>query len=175
LIGRWIWPSRVCLIGLRVGGSVWQGVISARWWPRCGRIVSVKRFVLDASAVLRLYLADGPLPPQLEEALAWTQQGLAVALVPDLCFLEVGSVLLKQCRADRLTIEEAAQLLIEIQAMPLRSVESAPMLAEVFDLATEYGLSVYDAAYLALAKQQRATLITADQQLQNAAARVLSN
>lgn len=162
-------------IGLLAGGSAWQGEISVRWWLSCGQIVSVKRFVLDASAVLRLYLADGPLPPQLEDSMALTHQGSAVAFVPDLCFLEVGSVLLKQCKAGRLTMEEATALLIEIQALPLRSVASAPMLTEVFHLATLHGLSAYDAAYLALARQQRATLITADQQLQTAAARVLAS
>ena len=53
-------------------------------------------FVLDTSALLRLYLADGPLPPSLELAMQRGCSGDALLLIPDLCLLECASVLLKQ-------------------------------------------------------------------------------
>jgi hypothetical protein len=53
-------------------------------------------FVLDTSALLRLYLADGPLPPSLEPAIQRGCTGDALLLVPDICLLECASVLLKQ-------------------------------------------------------------------------------
>ena len=53
-------------------------------------------FVLDTSALLRLYLADGPLPPSLELAMQRGCSGDAFLLIPDLCLLECASVLLKQ-------------------------------------------------------------------------------
>jgi hypothetical protein len=45
-------------------------------------------FVLDTSALLRLYLADGPLPPSLELAMQRGCRGDALLLIPDLCLLE---------------------------------------------------------------------------------------
>ncbi|MCP9910598.1 hypothetical protein KBZ15_11905 [Cyanobium sp. BA20m-p-22] len=41
-------------------------------------------FVLDTSALLRLYLADGPLPPSLELAIQRGCSGDALLLIPDL-------------------------------------------------------------------------------------------
>jgi len=53
-------------------------------------------YVLDTSALLRLYLADGPMPPSLEPAIQRGCSGDALLLIPDLCLLECASVLLKQ-------------------------------------------------------------------------------
>lgn len=44
--------------------------------------------VLDTSALLRLFVADGPLPPSLEHAIQRGCSGDALLLVPDLCLLE---------------------------------------------------------------------------------------
>ena len=91
-----------------------------------------ERHVLDASALLRLYLADGPLPERFEEA---------------------------------------AELLAELQRLPLRTMASMDLCASVLQLSQVQRISVYDATYLALALRYGATLLTADQQLDGAAER----
>ena len=91
-----------------------------------------ERHVLDASALLRLYLADGPLPERLEEA---------------------------------------ADLLAELQRLPLRTMASIDLCASVLQLSQVQRISVYDATYLALALRYGAILLTADQQLTGAAER----
>jgi predicted nucleic acid-binding protein len=91
-----------------------------------------KRHVLDASTLLRLYLADGPLPERLEEA-------------PD--------------------------LLAELQRLPLRTMASMDLCVSALQLSQVQRISVYDATYLALALRYRAMLLTADQQLAGAAER----
>ncbi len=91
-----------------------------------------ERHVLDASALLRLYLADGPLPERLEEA---------------------------------------ADLLAELQRLPLRTMASMELSSTVLQLSQVQRISVYDATYLALALRYGACLLTADQQLAGAAQR----
>jgi predicted nucleic acid-binding protein len=91
-----------------------------------------QRHVLDASALLRLYLADGPLPERLEEA---------------------------------------AELLADLQRLPLRTMASMDLCPSVLQLSQVQRISVYDATYLALAIRYGAMLLTADQQLAGAAER----
>ena len=127
-------------------------------------------FVLDTSALLRLYLADGPLPPSLELAIQRGCTGDALLLVPDLCLLECASVLLKQVQRELLDVDECRALLADVLQLPLRPTSSSELAAESLDQALVLSLSVYDASYLALALKNGARLITADKQLAKAAA-----
>jgi predicted nucleic acid-binding protein len=126
--------------------------------------------VVDTSALLRLYLADGPLPPSLEPAIQRGCTGDALLLVPDLCLLECASVLLKQVQRELLGVDECRALLADVLQLPLRSTSSSELAAEALDQALVLSLSVYDASYLALALKHGARLITADKQLAKAAA-----
>ncbi|HYP04107.1 MAG TPA: hypothetical protein VER57_06105 [Cyanobium sp.] len=85
-------------------------------------------FVIDTSALLRLYLADGPLPPSLEPAMERGCRGDAFLLVPDLCLLECASVLLKQVQRSLLTPEESRALLADLLQLPLRPTASAELI-----------------------------------------------
>lgn len=127
-------------------------------------------FVLDASALLRLYLADGPLPPSLEPAIQRGCSGDAMLLVPDLCLLECASVLLKQVQRQLLNGDECRGLLADVLQLPLRSTSASDLAAAALDQAMALSLSVYDASYLTLALRHGACLITADKQLAKAAA-----
>lgn len=80
--------------------------------------------MLDASALLRLYLADGPLPERLEAVMERGCRGEEVLLVPDLCWLEITSVLSRQISRALLSAEEAVELLAELQRLPLRTMAS---------------------------------------------------
>jgi predicted nucleic acid-binding protein len=126
-------------------------------------------FVIDTSALLRLYLADGPLPPSLEPAIERGCRGDALLLIPDLCLLECASVLLKQVQRTLLTPEESRALLADLLQLPLRPTASAELVSASLEQAMTLSLSVYDACYLALALRHGAPLITADEQLAQAA------
>jgi predicted nucleic acid-binding protein len=126
-------------------------------------------FVLDTSALLRLYLADGPLPPSLEPAIQRGCTGDALLLVPDLCLLECASVLLKQVQRQLLSADECRALLADLLQLPLRLTSATELACAALDQAMVLSLSVYDASYLALALKHGARLITADKQLAKAA------
>ncbi len=66
-----------------------------------------------------------------------------------------------------ITQAEAAQYLHAFQKLDLELLDypSPKNLQHVLDLATQTGLSFYDAVYLGLAEQQGAILVTHDKQL----------
>lgn len=127
--------------------------------------------MLDASALLRLYLADGPLPATLEAVMERGCRSQGVLLVPDLCWLEMTSVLGKQISRELLSDGEAQALLHELQQLPLRTMATMELCPTALKLAQEQGLSLYDATYLALALRHGAVLLTADERLGAAARR----
>jgi len=105
-------------------------------------------FVLDTSALLRLYLADGLLPTSLEPAIQRGCTGDALLLVPDLCLLECASVLLKQVQRELLGVDECRALLADVLQLPLRPTSSSELATEALDQALVLSLSVYDASFL---------------------------
>ena len=95
----------------------------------------------------------------------------ALLLPPDLCWLEISSVLSRQISRTLLSAEEAQDLFAEIRRLSLRTLASADLCTSALQLSQDHGISVYDACYLALALRHGATLLTADGQLQAAARR----
>ena len=130
-----------------------------------------ERHVLDASALLRLYLANGPLPERLEAVMPRGGGAAGSRSVLAGCWLEITSVLSRQISRALLTAEEAADLLAELQRLPLRTMASMDLCPSVLQLSQVQRISVYYATYLALALRYGAILLTADQQLVIAAGR----
>ena len=126
---------------------------------------------MDASALLRLYLFDGALPEGLEQVLEGASRGEVLIFVPDLLYLEAASVLTKQVRLELMTADQARGLLHEIGRLPFRSVPASELKDDALTIALEDGLTVYDAAYHALAHRKRAKLLTVDSKLQKIARR----
>ena len=120
--------------------------------------------VVDASAVSALLFAE----PDAEE-IANRLRGYSLAS-PALLTFEVGSVCLKKMRrhAARKTSLLAAYGLLR----RMEIVETAVNGSEVVVFAEQRGLTVYDAAYLWLAKKLGAELVTLDKRLSKAAKEV---
>jgi len=89
--------------------------------------------------------------------------------VPDLLDLEAASVLTKQVKLRLITADQAKGLLHEIGCLPFRSVPASELKDDALTIALADGLTVYDAAYLALAHRERAKLMTVDSKLQKIA------
>jgi predicted nucleic acid-binding protein len=113
-----------------------------------------------------------PELPSSDDGHCWNDlppQGLP--LVPDLCWLEITSVLSRQISRALLNAKEAADLLSELQRLPLRTMASRELCSTVLQISQVHRINVYDATYLALALRYGAMLLTADQQLAGAAER----
>ena len=85
---------------------------------------------------------------------------------PELVDLEVASVLRRQVRGGRVDDRRAILALADLAALPLRRAPHRPLLARCWELRDN--LSIYDAAYVALAEALEVILLTADQRLARA-------
>lgn len=126
-------------------------------------------WVIDTSALIRLFVPDGPLHAEVETAFNRAASGADVVLAPHLLLVEAASVLLRKQRRGELSAQELRELLSAIGSLPIRLCEHGPVLLPACVLAEAHGLSAYDALYLALAEQHGARLITSDDALDKVA------
>jgi len=124
------------------------------------------RFVLDASVVITLAIGDETHPTA---DLAFKEmQGEGSAVVPAIWWYEIRNILLVNERRNRISPNDSAHFLsalawFEIELRPLENGE------RMVDMARQHRLSVYDAAYLLLAVDQKLPLATLDEALRSAA------
>jgi predicted nucleic acid-binding protein len=114
--------------------------------------------VADASVLVVALADDGPDGDRARTRL----RGEHLAL-PELADLEVASVLRRQLRVGTLDARRAGLALDDLAALPARRVPHRPLLARCWEL--RENLTVYDAAYVALAEALNATLLTGDTRL----------
>jgi predicted nucleic acid-binding protein len=127
--------------------------------------------VLDNSvAMLWLLPQSNPAGIGLaEQVLALLQKG--GACVPSLWSLEASNVISKSQRLGRITQAQASAFVSLLDALSISiDINTAQhALHATLDLARQFGLSAYDAAYLELALRENLPLATLDKQLQAAA------
>lgn len=124
---------------------------------------------MDTSALMRLYIPDGPLPDGLGKALQNAGRGNDALIAPELILAEAGQVLHKKRAQNVISDAETEALLDRILALPIRLFSHRALLPVACDLAVEINLTVYDALFLALAQRHNAVLFTADEKLGYAA------
>jgi predicted nucleic acid-binding protein len=129
--------------------------------------------VVDTSAIIRLYIPDGPLPDGFEAFLRGVERGLNMAIAPELLLAESANVLIKKRKTKELTAAEADKLLTEIIELPIRLFPHRPLIPRAFDLALDHSVSIYDTLYLALAQEHGAIVFTSDLKLQKIAAKLI--
>ena len=95
----------------------------------------------------------------------------AEAWIPAHWWVEVGNGLLMAERRGRISVEQVAQALSLIEALPFEEDErtAEQLSAKTFGLARKHSLTIYDAAYLELAQRRGATLASFDADLLKAA------
>ena len=125
-------------------------------------------FVVDANVAIKWYVPE-ILSAQADHFLEDAATTDAKLFGPDLIIAELGNTLWKKHRMKELSLKEAREILVKIQdSFPVRVYAASSLLESAWEIARTYDRSVYDALYIALAEQQKAVLITADQKLVNA-------
>jgi predicted nucleic acid-binding protein len=124
-------------------------------------------FVLDASITLAWAFAD-----ENESAASRARQLLQTnaeyALVPELWWYEIRNTLLMSERRGRITQTATGSFLQQIARLSIL-IDAERNDVPLLDLARQYGLTAYDAAYLALAIREQLPLATLDKALRTAA------
>lgn len=117
--------------------------------------------VVDAAVIATALADDGPDGDRARAALATHELA-----APELIDLEVASVYRRLSSSGRLDDRRARLALADLEALPLVRGAHAGLLARCWEL--RHNLTVYDAAYVALAEVLSAPLLTADARLAKA-------
>ncbi|MFQ5738938.1 MAG: type II toxin-antitoxin system VapC family toxin [Acidobacteriota bacterium] len=128
--------------------------------------------MIDASVLLAFYL---PAERYKTEVLALLEEATAGGLklvVPTLARYEVLNALSRAIRGlksgQRISLREAQEILAAMDAIGLEQRDVANLEVDILAITEEYQTSAYDAAYLALAEQLGARLLTGDRRFFNA-------
>jgi predicted nucleic acid-binding protein len=113
--------------------------------------------VVDASVAAKWFVAE---KHSETAALLLTPEYELVS--PDLILLEVGSVLLRSLRRREITPKDCHAIQAELLPGALRLIPAAEHATAAFEIAHGFGGSIYDAAYLAIARLIDAPLVTDD-------------
>src|SRR4030088_406105 len=122
-------------------------------------------FVLDASITACWAFQDED-HPHADAAFARIREDEAVG--PSIWWFEVRNILVMNERRRRITESDTSGFLRDLSRLRMR-IDSQPDEISVLRLARAHRLSVYDAAYLALAQREGIPLATLDVELANAA------
>lgn len=120
----------------------------------------VQRYVVDASTVLSYILPDEATPAEVLNLAQEYGKGNIQILAPELLKLEVANALRSAVLRKRTTAKKAVEIFkeytrLEIKYKPIEEINT-------LQIALKHNLTTYDAAYLALAKAEKAAFITLD-------------
>lgn len=117
--------------------------------------------VVDASVVVTALADDGTDGDRVRGRLRGER-----LVAPHVIDLEVASAWRRLAAAGVLDDRRVALALADLLALRLERVEHGPLLGRCWELRAN--LTIYDAAYVALAEELETTLLTADRRLANA-------
>jgi predicted nucleic acid-binding protein len=123
--------------------------------------------VVDSSVIVAAFSPDERSLKALLDLRAATAQGM---LAPSLLMYELANVIVTKRRRGGLDADDHARLSAEVVNLPVDLVEpNGADSADLAMLALDLNLSAYDAAYVHLARQRGASLLTLDRRLADAA------
>lgn len=124
------------------------------------------RCIIDANVGIKQFIAD-PLTPKVNQLLAHSNISNTEIYIPDLFYIEVTNIFWKYVRAGMYTAVEVQADLATLKSLSIRVVSTAELMEEAVNIAIAYGISAYDASYVALSHRVSAPLLTLDQRLVN--------
>ena len=123
----------------------------------------MKTFIVDASVAIKWFIPEkGSI-----EAIKLLSNKYRL-LAPDIIRPEVGNILWKLYSRKLLSGDEAVKIIENFLSLTIEICSSDSLLMSALEIAIATGRTVYDSLYLALAVEQNAAMITADQRFANA-------
>jgi len=118
--------------------------------------------VVDASVGIKLFIQEefsSDVQCLFERGLASPQESL---FVPDLFFIECANILWKKVRRSEYQAKVAIENLRDLGSLELSSVPTAELMERALEIACSFGITAYDACYVALSERNQVPLLTAD-------------
>jgi len=135
----------------------------------------MKTIVLDTSALMRLFIPDGPIPDGLDQLILEAEKDEVELLAPSLIIIESAQVLLKKWNQKKLTKDETESLFGDIRSLPIRLFEPAEFIEPALSIAIDQNINVYDALFVSIAQFYSAMLVTVDDKLKKTAIKMRLN
>jgi predicted nucleic acid-binding protein len=131
-------------------------------------------YVIDAGVVVKWFIpeVDSAIAHQLLERYL---QGVDTPVAPDLLIAECANVFWRRCRQGDISAEEAIESVADLLTLDVPLVPATRLVQSALPLALQHQRTVYDALYLALARERNSPLITADERFFNALSREFPN
>ena len=124
---------------------------------------SPQYLVIDASVLLCRFLPDEKPPENISVLFKKYEAGSIKFIVPELLKYEIANSLKSGVLQKRLSLETAQNILASILLLTINYLDADFQVC--LNLAVKYNISVYDAAYEALARKHKTRLITLDDNL----------
>ncbi len=123
--------------------------------------------MVDCSFLSALFLNED----HSDSVEAFFENTTHILWAPSLLWNEIGNVLTVSVWRKRLSHQNVFEIINLLETLNIQPVcsDKSPLLKEVIELALQYQLSAYDAAYLAVSLEKNAAIATFDQDLARAA------
>ncbi len=126
----------------------------------------MKKFVIDASILLKLFFAE-----EHSDAAVQYVKGAQELQAPDLLWVEASYVVWRRVRRGEITAPDAASLMSEMVRVPIKTWATLDLVPAALALAVDTGRTLYDCLYLALAVREDVPLLTGDERFVTALGR----
>jgi len=118
------------------------------------------KLVVDASVAAKWYIEEA------DSLAAWRwMESEAEFVAPDLILAEVGNVLRRRMRFERISVGQASKALEALRRKVDHSTPIHDLIDDAWMLSLDLDHSVYDCVYVALARHEQTGLLTADTKL----------
>lgn len=122
--------------------------------------------VVDASVGIKKFIIE-PLTPKVDLLLAHLNDPDARLYIPDLFYIECTNTAWKYIRAGLYNLAEAQTNLADLKLLRFTAIPTVDLMLEALILSATYGISAYDACYVALSQRNNVPLLTQDRRLVN--------
>ena len=124
-------------------------------------------YVLDSNVAVKWFLPE-PLADKASSLLERFRAGAVDLLAPEILLAEFAHALIKHHRRGQLTEVEVHDIWTDFRGLRIRTVAIPVVANEALQLALVHMPRYYDALYVALAQEQRCSVVTADEAMVSA-------
>lgn len=126
------------------------------------------KIIIDASVAIKWYVRAEVDAEKAIEMLLDYENGKINLIAPSLFYYEIANAVNTAVLRKRITEYEGQDIIKDLMATDLITLAEAEFIPSAYFYARKYNISVYDASYLAIAKEHNAPIYTADRKFYNA-------
>ncbi|MBI5212458.1 MAG: type II toxin-antitoxin system VapC family toxin [Nitrospirae bacterium] len=126
------------------------------------------KIVVDASVAIKWYVREEIDADKAIAMLLDYENGRIKFIAPHLFYYETANAVNTAVMRKRITEHEGEGIIKDLSAIDLITLADAELIPPAYLYARKYNISVYDASYLAAAKEHNAPIYTADRKFYDA-------